>query len=45
MYPPWDQEFLKAHPARQTWQAQLSIVEMLNVAYGGKDLRGKHGAS
>lgn len=43
MYPSWDQEFLKAHPARQTWQAQLSIVEMLNVAYGGKDLRRKRG--
>lgn len=40
MYPPYDKAFLKAHPGKQTWQDQLSIVEMLNVAYRGKDLRG-----
>lgn len=24
---------------RQTWEQQLALVEMLNVAFGGKDLR------
>jgi len=24
---------------KQTWQEQLAIVEMLNIAFGGKDLR------
>jgi hypothetical protein len=28
-----------------TWQKQLSFVEALNVAFGGKDLRGKKGGS
>ena len=27
----------------QTWQEQLRIVEALNVAFGGKDLRNKNG--
>jgi hypothetical protein len=27
---------------RQTWQEQLAIVEMLNVALGGHDLRKKN---
>lgn len=26
-------------PKKQTWQEQLAIVEMLNIAFGGKDLR------
>jgi hypothetical protein len=26
-------------PERQTWQEQLRIAEMLNVAFGGVDLR------
>jgi hypothetical protein len=25
----------------QTWQEQLKLVEMLNAAFGGKDLRGE----
>lgn len=28
-------------PRRQDWQTQLAIVEMLNVAFGGRDLRKK----
>ena len=31
-----------AESKTQTWQEQLAIVEMLNIAFGGKDLR--HGA-
>lgn len=27
----------------QTWQQQLGIVQMLNAAFGGQDLRGKDG--
>lgn len=41
MYPPWDKEFEKRHPDRQSWRDQLIIVEMLNTAMGGKDLRGQ----
>lgn len=33
----WAPEPEKAE--RQTWQEQLQIAEMLNVAYGGRDLR------
>ena len=40
MYPSWDQEFEKRHK-KQSWQDQLTIVEMLNAAVGGKDLRGQ----
>lgn len=28
-------------PKKQTWQEQLAIVEALNAAFGGKDLRKK----
>lgn len=42
MYPPWDKEYAKRHPAKQTWQDQLLIVEMMNMAMGGKDLRDKN---
>lgn len=28
---------------RQSWQEQLALVEALNAAFGGKDLRGVHG--
>lgn len=28
-------------PDRQTWEEQLMIVEMLNEAFGGRDLRNK----
>jgi len=28
-------------PRRQDWQEQLSMVELLNAAFGGKDLRKK----
>lgn len=31
--PRWDRK------ARQSWQDQLSIVEQLNAAFGGRDLR------
>lgn len=41
MYPPWDKQFVKRHPAKQPWQQQLAIVEMLNAAMGGRDLRGQ----
>lgn len=30
-------------PRRQTWQEQLAIVEALNAAFGGRDLRKKAG--
>lgn len=29
-------------PSRQEWQEQLSIAEMLNKDFGGKDVRKKH---
>lgn len=29
----------KREPERQTWQEQLRVVQMLNVAFGGRDLR------
>lgn len=31
--------FAKRFNSVQTWQEQLTIVEMLNQAFGGKDLR------
>lgn len=34
-FPPFE----KRHKTTQTWQEQLQIVEMLNIAFGGKDLR------
>lgn len=30
-------------PRRQDWQTQLQVVEMLNAAFGGRDLRNKAG--
>lgn len=30
-------------PRRQDWQEQLQIVEVLNAAFGGRDLRNKAG--
>lgn len=30
-------------PRRQDWQEQLQVVEMLNAAFGGRDLRKKAG--
>lgn len=35
--------FPEYKPRRQDWQEQLQIVEMLNLAFGGKDLRNKAG--
>lgn len=32
-------DFMPQERRPQTWQEQLKIVEMLNVAFGGKDLR------
>lgn len=35
--------FPEYQPHRQTWEDQLIIVEMLNSAFGGKDLRKRAG--
>lgn len=35
--------FPEFNPGRQNWQEQLEIVEMLNAAFGGRDLRVKAG--
>lgn len=31
--------FERQERGRQTWQEQLQIVEMFNIAFGGEDLR------
>ena len=36
-----EQFLLFREKPKQTWEDQLRMVEMLNIAYGGKDLR-KH---
>jgi len=38
----WPPEDADEEP-RQSWQEQLALVEALNAAFGGRDLRGAHG--
>ena len=35
-------KFKRPKKRRQTWQQQLTMVEMLNAAFGGRDLRGSN---
>lgn len=32
---------VEAERGKQTWEQQLQIVEMFNIAFGGRDLRGR----